>query len=292
MKESALDSTDVEILKILTYNSRTSYNSIASVLGLTANTVKNRARKILASKAIENFLTIPNFAIFGFSVSLTIIVRHNGNPDEVVKRVSSIGYLYMRIDLFGNISVLKLLLNDYNKTRSVPTTDEVLDDLLRPNQLVRAFSEELHCDFKPTKTDWKLIYWLILQPRIRINDLAKKASVTEKTVIRKLDAMSKKRVLDFTVQYNPAAMNNYHYFRLVVGIDPLSQNQVISEIHRQSEEHFMSIVPPPSGNIISVILFAKNISESELVTKKIESVNYPPINVWACSCFIDSTQSL
>jgi DNA-binding Lrp family transcriptional regulator len=241
LKEITLDSTDVEILKILTYNSRTPYNSIASVLGLTVNTVKNRIRKILANKAIENFLTVPNFAIFGFDVSFTIIVRHDGNPDEIVNRTSNLGYLHMKIDLFGNISLLKYLLK--NKTMVVPTTEE-LGDLLKPNEVIRVFVENLHCDFKPSQTDWKLIYWLILEPRIRINDLAKKASVTEKTVIRRLEAIAKKRVLDFTLQYNPAAMNNYHYFRVVVIIDRLAHDYVVDQIHKQAEDYFMSIVPP------------------------------------------------
>jgi DNA-binding Lrp family transcriptional regulator len=55
LKESALDATDIEIMKVLTYNSRTSYSSLATSLTLTVNTVKNRFRKILASKAIATY---------------------------------------------------------------------------------------------------------------------------------------------------------------------------------------------------------------------------------------------
>jgi DNA-binding Lrp family transcriptional regulator len=46
-KEIALDPTDVEILKMLTFNSGTSYSTIASSLDITVNTVKNRIRRIV-----------------------------------------------------------------------------------------------------------------------------------------------------------------------------------------------------------------------------------------------------
>jgi DNA-binding Lrp family transcriptional regulator len=267
LKQVSLDSTDIEILKILTYDSRTSYNSMASVLNLSVNTIKNRIRRILASKAIEGFLTMPNLAIFGFEASLTVIVRHDGNAEQVVDRMSKLGYLYMRIDLFGNILTLKI----FFKNKATMPTNLELQNLLKPNEVVRVLLEDLHADFKPSLTDWKLIHSLVSQPRIRVVDLAKKASVTEKTVIRRLEAMAKKRILEFTVQYNPAAMNNYHYFRLAIIIEPLLEDQVVKEIHKLSEDHFMSVVPPRSEGAISVILFAKNIPEMASVTKKIES---------------------
>jgi DNA-binding Lrp family transcriptional regulator len=98
LKESALDAIDIEIMKVLTYNSRTSYSSLATSLTLTVNTVKNRFRKILASKAIANFLTVPNFAIFGFSNSIILIIRHEGNSEEIAQRISNFGEIHMKID--------------------------------------------------------------------------------------------------------------------------------------------------------------------------------------------------
>ena len=268
LRQAALDSTDIEILKILTYDARTSYNSIASALDLSVNTIKNRISRILASKAIEGFLAMPNLAILGFEASLTAVIRHGGDADSIVDRVSKLGYLYMRIDFFGNILTLKV----FFKNRAEMPTNTELQDLLKPNEVVRILLEDLHTDFQPSLTDWKLIRSLISQPRIRITDLAKKASVTEKTVIRRLEAMAKKRILEFTIQYNPAAMNNFQYFRLAVIIDPLQENRVVSEIHRLSEDHFMSIIPPHTEGTISVVLFAKNIPEMTAITEKIESL--------------------
>lgn len=58
LRQAALDSTNIEILKIMTWDARTPYNSIASALDLSVNTVKNRISRIPTSKAIEGFLAL------------------------------------------------------------------------------------------------------------------------------------------------------------------------------------------------------------------------------------------
>lgn len=88
--EIALDPTDVEILKMLTFNSRTSYSTVASSLDITVNTVKNRIKRILAAKVIDNFLTIPHFAILGFDSSFSVLVRHNGISQEMEDRLADL----------------------------------------------------------------------------------------------------------------------------------------------------------------------------------------------------------
>ncbi len=266
LKESALDATDIEIMKVLTYNSRTSYSSLATSLTLTVNTVKNRFRKILASKAIANFLTVPNFAIFGFSNSIILIIRHEGNSEEIAQRISNFGEIHMKIDHLENISAFRLLF------KGKSPTSEQLKELIKPGQIVWVISQEQHSDFMPSETDWILIYWLLLEPRIRVNDLAKKASVTEKTVSRRLEAMSKKHVLEFSVQFNPAAMSNYLYFRIMVMIDQSLRDNIIRQINMISDGHFMYIVPPTSESALFFILFARNPPELEAVTNKLRSL--------------------
>ncbi len=102
-----LDSKDIEILKILTYNSRTPYSDIASKIGLTVNAVKSRIKNMLSSKAIENFLTIPNFAIFGYKISHSLLIKHNGEPEGLANRLSSLGYVYIQVDFVNDTSILK-----------------------------------------------------------------------------------------------------------------------------------------------------------------------------------------
>ena len=63
LRQDALDSTNIDILKILTWDARTPYNSIASALDLSANTVKNRISRIPTNKAIEGLLALEKWSM-------------------------------------------------------------------------------------------------------------------------------------------------------------------------------------------------------------------------------------
>lgn len=262
-----LDPIDVEILKILTYNSRTSYTDIATSVGLTVNAVKSRIKDIVESKTIENFLTIPNFAILGFKFSNSILIKHDGKSDQLATCLSSLGYVYMQIDFFDDTSLLKVLLKDEKKI-----SNEIINKLVEPHQIMRSFEERLSSDFIPSQTDWKIIKCLILEPRTRIMGIAKKISMSEKTIIRRLEVLAKNRILDFTIQYNPAAMTHYLYSRIIVIVEQTLRDNVMKQIFDQTKDHFLCPVPPNSEYMISLILYAKNIPEVESVKNKIRTI--------------------
>ncbi len=71
-----MDHLDIEILKILADNCRTSYRSIGLTLGLTSNTVKRRVKILIQNKIIEKFITNLNFAVLGYSMNCLLIIRH------------------------------------------------------------------------------------------------------------------------------------------------------------------------------------------------------------------------
>ena len=79
-----MDHLDIEILKILADNCRTSFRRIGLTLGLTTNTVKRRVKILIQNKIIEKFITNLNFAVLGYSMNCLLIVRHqNSNLDEI-----------------------------------------------------------------------------------------------------------------------------------------------------------------------------------------------------------------
>ena len=267
LKSFLLDPKDIEILKILTNDSRTSYSDIAISIGLTVNAIKSRIKNILESKAIEEFLTIPNFAIFGFKMSYSLLIKHDGDASGLTKSLASLGYAYMQIDFFDDTSLFKILLKNENEVFT-----EIANRLAKPHHVIRVFDERLHSDFVPLQTDWKIIKQLLLEPRIRIIDLAKKIAMSEKTVIRRLDIMTNNRILDFTVQYNPAAMTHYLYSRMIVIVEQPLRDSVMRQIFAQFKDNFLCPVPPNSEYMISLILYAKNIPEIDSVKKRLGSI--------------------
>jgi len=61
-----MDHIDLQILRILPDDCRTSYRSIGLSLELTTNTVKRRVKVLIQDKIIEKFIINLNFAILGY----------------------------------------------------------------------------------------------------------------------------------------------------------------------------------------------------------------------------------
>ena len=264
-----MDRIDIEILKMLTNDSRISYSYIASALAISVNTVKNRIKRILTNNVIASFVTHPNFALFGFDVSFNLLIRCRESPDSIANLMAGLGYIYMKVNFFDNILFFKIL---FKKGQQVASPKDI-EESLKPNEVIVTFQEQLLCNFAPLQTDWKMIYWLILEPRIGVRDLAKRASVTERTIIRRLRVIRQKHILNFSIQYNPAFMNNYLYFRMIVITDQSLADYVIDELHKLYKDHFILITSLISKSIILLLLFSRNIPELESVKKKIGSIN-------------------
>ncbi len=73
-----LDSTDLQIIKLLAEHCRTSYSNIASAIGITPSAAKERINKMVSSGVIESF----NPVIFGYEKFCILILR---NIDKMIK---------------------------------------------------------------------------------------------------------------------------------------------------------------------------------------------------------------
>ena len=60
MQEARLVGTDLQIIKILSRNSRTPYSDIASAVGRSTNATKVRIKKMVSNGVIERFVVLVN----------------------------------------------------------------------------------------------------------------------------------------------------------------------------------------------------------------------------------------
>jgi DNA-binding Lrp family transcriptional regulator len=104
-----MDHLDLQILRILADNCRTSYRSIGLTLGLTTNTVKRRVKILIQNKIIGKFITNLNFAILGYKMNCLLIIRHhNSSIDEIAKYLYQFGNVYLGINAIGGCLYLEL----------------------------------------------------------------------------------------------------------------------------------------------------------------------------------------
>ncbi len=108
--DKRIDGVDLQILKLLTLNSRTSYRSIGKTLGVSVNTVRSHINELILNKAIEHFVAQVNFSLFGYSQVLTILLKFNKNRqkgiENVVKSTRDFGPVYMHIEILDEVDVI------------------------------------------------------------------------------------------------------------------------------------------------------------------------------------------
>ena len=60
-----MDNIDLQIVILFARDSRTPYNNIASVVGITPRAAKKRVNKMISNGVIHRFVLVVNPAIFG-----------------------------------------------------------------------------------------------------------------------------------------------------------------------------------------------------------------------------------
>jgi DNA-binding Lrp family transcriptional regulator len=99
LQHTRLDNIDIQILVLLTKDSRTTYRNIASVVGVSTNAVKERIHKMISNSIIQKFVVIINPVIFGYEKECILIIRH---IDKTIKEQDILN----RINLLGDVFVV------------------------------------------------------------------------------------------------------------------------------------------------------------------------------------------
>jgi DNA-binding Lrp family transcriptional regulator len=125
-----------------------------------------------------------------------------------------------------------------------------------------------------SETDLKIIKCLLSNPRMEAIEIAKKISASARTVNRRLTRMKDNNILKFFIQCNPVSTLGYIQFVLVVNsVDRSFNNQIVERIYGDLKENILCqppIIDP--DNIITLILFSKDIFTADRILKEVESL--------------------
>src|SRR5919198_1369768 len=215
-KRMILDKNDLTILRTLARDCRTSYSSIGSQIGLTSKSVKARVKNMVRSGVIEKFIVRVNPAAFGYRTAIVLIRTNNGiTKDDVIQRVKEFGNLAYHVHHMGRTSVAALIIKK-------PLDDNVIQSLnerLKPATVINIAVTELSVGATSnlSETDLRIIKCMLVSgARTEISDIAREVGISEKTTTRRLDRMKEGRLLDFSIQCNPAAMIGYIQFAIPI----------------------------------------------------------------------------
>jgi Lrp/AsnC family transcriptional regulator for asnA, asnC and gidA len=262
-----LDETDIDILRILFNDCRTSYRSIGLSVGLSTNAVKARIKRMLSTGVIQDFSTVINPAAFRYSKLCHLTVRDSKTLRETLNRLKLLGEPVMKLDCIGGISVIVLAIREQEEEKI-----QLLSETLKPAIVQKCFvGQSTHTRQKLRETDFKILECLIFNPRVEISEIARRISVSSKTVSSRLEKMKENKMLHFIVRTDPASMQGYIRFAMFIRMERKGSQKLIRQIQEELEKSFVIAFPMIiQEDVTSWQLVARNIFEIDPVLKKIE----------------------
>jgi DNA-binding Lrp family transcriptional regulator len=272
LQRQFLDETDLKIISILSKDCRASFMSIGSAVGMTSKSVKARVDAMISTGVIEKFVVKVNPASLGYSMSCMLIVReHTAHTDDIVSRLNLLGDVSIHSKCIGGISTFCLAIKEGHEDKL-----ELLRDSLKPATVRFMFtspSSYQSIKHELSETDLQIIKCLLLNPRMDMKDIAKKISISPRTVNRRLIRLTDNNVLKFFILCNPASTIGYIQFVLVINtIDKSFNNPIIERIYGELKDNILfqpPIIDP--DNIITLLLFTQDIFTADAILKKVES---------------------
>jgi DNA-binding Lrp family transcriptional regulator len=270
MERLILDNIDLKILATLARDCRTSYSNISSLIGLTSKSVNARVKNMVSSGVIEKFVVRVNPAAFGYKTAHVLVRTNNGiTKDDIITRIRPFGDLAYHVHHMGRTSVAALVINkswDDNTMQS-------LSDCLKPATISSIAVSYVPVSMRLSETDLRIIKYLLLSgARMEISEIAKELGISEKTTTRRLDRMKEGRVLDFTLQCDPAAMIGYVQFAIPIIAVKSHYRNVYEHMYLEFQENILycpSVIDPDDR--LTFVLFGENVFKVDSVLAKVDS---------------------
>lgn len=259
-----LDKLDREILHSLLDNCRESDRQIGTEIGISGAAVRSRVEKMIKNRTIENFTLKIEPSVLGYN--LLHIVVTGQDIDEILKQVELIGDPFLVVPCVGGITVCGIVVKE-----NVSQKIELAKNLMKDVRLLAIFEAEnpgIRSDL--TKTDIDVIDQLLKNPRIKIDDLAKRTKLSTKTIARSLKKLQNDKAIQFTLVYDPAKFGPYIPFAVLVWVDG-NLDETVKLLKREFSESFLS-KPFLAKNQVILFFYSNNIFELDNITQQIRKV--------------------
>jgi len=194
-------------------------------------------------------------------------MRHNELAENVINHLNLLGDLFLHVRQIGGTSVFSLVVKTGSENK-IP----LLIDSLKPTVIQSMFVSRPHVQKGPKELDFKIIKCLLPNPRMNISEIARKLSISAKTVSRRLDMMKENNVVQFSVLVNPSSTRGYIQFVIVISVKETLYQYVLERIYRELSGNLLLQAPVTSpDNLIVLIMFSQDIFTVDSILRKVES---------------------
>jgi DNA-binding Lrp family transcriptional regulator len=271
LQQARLDDTDLRIIRLLARDSRAPYKDIASAVGISSNAAKERINKMVSNGAIERFAVRINPVIFGYERECILTLTNIDKTFEeqrILNRVSLVGDVIVYVRHLEGTAGLVLYVR-------AGAEDKVskLADLLKPASVESIFVSYRPITMRIHKSDFQIIKCLLSNSRMPIHDIAKEASLSTKTVTRRLEKMRENYILQFSIFTNLTSIQQTGYieFAALINLDTYHYQRIVEKIYEEMEEYLFYIANSYQKEVIFAVFFCANISTVNSILRTLES---------------------
>ncbi|MFW9783844.1 MAG: AsnC family transcriptional regulator [Candidatus Heimdallarchaeota archaeon] len=212
-----MDDKDLEILKLLLFDGRMSYESIAKSVGFTPYLVKKRITNFVDLGVIQKFSTNVNFLMFDRSVCYTLAeVKLGTDQEELIKRIGELDEVSGgAISLQNKMQIIHTYSDDYDFKKNLEKLME-FEEIINMENFILLIPPSLSFkNTRLTKTDWKIINSMKNNCRKTDVEVANELGISTKTVRRRLSYLKENLIILFMIDLDTSAADFLSYLLIV-----------------------------------------------------------------------------
>ena len=205
-----LDRLDMQILSELLNNCRKSARQIGEKIGIANGTVNAKIRKMRRNGIILDFMIKVDPPTLEHSIIYVMVSGRN--MEEMLAHMRSMGELFMIAPCVGGFTVCGVIVRG--------GMQEKIELAERKNGVrVLSFFEPKHSvSSRFTKIDMQIVREMLINPREKIDVIAKNTGLSTKAISRHIDRLHDDEGVTFTVAYDPAQIRNFITYTILIQV--------------------------------------------------------------------------
>ncbi len=273
-------------------NSRTPYHELAAKLGLSINAVHKRIGALTDSGIIRAFTAHPSLVSLGAVVVWIYGRSEAAHPSEIRLRMKTDSRTYWVANSGGGYVYVGGYLKDLSELDEyvafVKSQGEVNDPTIGiMPQMSRRFPND-----QLSPIDYQILNSLRKDSRKPASEVAKEVNASAKTVHRRLERMTEKALVDFSIDWYPDASNDIVslcHVEISQKVDRQSVRELLG--HKFSQNILVDVLFSNLPNLLILFLWTNSMKQMEDLRESIgkaEGVKSVMLNVLQIGYMFDT----
>jgi Lrp/AsnC family leucine-responsive transcriptional regulator len=197
-----MDSVDLQIVKILLENCRTTYRQIGETLHLSVNAIYKRVQAMIDTGVIRAFTARPS--LIGLkAINVLIFGQSKGkNLNEISKQLGNHESIFFVGNAGGNYLYIDGYLRNINELDEYTVSVSDIAVLEEFSTCIKALPFRINPEVL-TKIDFQILRTLGSDAKRTIADLAKDLGITAKTIRKRVKRMREYNLVEFSINFAP-----------------------------------------------------------------------------------------